>query len=155
MTDNSIAKTLAEETHNNIEHSLWSNVIKDLGPAGIKELANQVIALSFENIRLANLLEDKKIGLVNNLKCCCEDKREVTKNMEELKNCPFCGGKAISRRRRPDHIMNGKYFISCVECRNKTHYYDSEEEAIAAWNKRVEVIKDDINYCPHCGKKLS
>jgi len=154
MIDNP-ASAMAEGIHNINENYLWSNVIKDLGPMGIKKLVEQNMALSFENVRLAKLLENKRIGLVNDLKCCCEDKREVTRNMEELKNCPFCGGKAISRRRRPDHIMNGKYFISCVECKNKTHYYDSEEEAIAAWNKRVEVIKDDINYCPHCGKKLS
>ena len=154
MTNNSIAKALAEGTHNNTEHFLWSNVIKDLGPEGIKKLANQVIALSFENIRLANLLEDKRIGLVNNLKCCCEDKREVIKNMEELKNCPFCDGKAIIRRRNPDHIMRDKYFACCTSCKNKTGYYDSEEEAIVAWNKRVDNAMNDIHYCPHCGKKL-
>lgn len=76
--------------------------------------------------------------------------------MKKLKNCPFCGGKAISRKRRPDHIMNGKFFISCEECKNKTGYYDLEEDAIMAWNKRVEgTDNDDINYCPHCGKKLN
>lgn len=74
--------------------------------------------------------------------------------MEDLKNCPFCGGKAITRRRSPDHIMRNKYFICCSECKNKTGYYDSEEEAIKAWNKRINSVIDDINYCPHCGKKL-
>lgn len=72
----------------------------------------------------------------------------------ELKDCPFCGGKAIFRKRRPDHIMNGKSFVCCSVCKNKTGYYDLEEEAVAAWNKRIETIADDMNFCPHCGKKL-
>ena len=129
----------------------WAGIIDKLGPEGVKKLAFQSTALLMENTRLIKLLGNKIDQTVDNLeRCCCEDKR----NMKELKNCPFCGGKAISRRRRPDHIMNGKYFISCAECKNKTHYYDSEEEAIAAWNKRVGVIKTDINYCPYCGKEL-
>lgn len=74
-------------------------------------------------------------------------------NMEILKKCPFCGGNAISRQRRPDHIMRGKHFICCEDCKNKTGYYDSEEEAVKAWNKRVDGASN-INYCPHCGEKL-
>ena len=44
-----------------------------------------------------------------------------------IKNCPFCGGKAILRKRRPDHIMNGKSFVCCTECKAKTGYYNSED----------------------------
>lgn len=73
--------------------------------------------------------------------------------MENLKKCPFCGGKAVSRKRRPDHIMNGKCFVCCSECKNKTAYYDTEEKAIEAWNKRTTDITN-INYCPHCGEKI-
>ena len=71
-----------------------------------------------------------------------------------IKNCPFCGAKAITRKRRPDHIMNGKSFVCCTECKAKTGYYNSEEEAIKVWNKRIENI-NDINYCPHCGGKIN
>ena len=73
--------------------------------------------------------------------------------MKDIKNCPFCGGSAILRKRRPDHIMNGKSFVCCTECKNKTAYFDNEEDAINAWNKRVMNI-NDINYCPHCGEKI-
>lgn len=73
--------------------------------------------------------------------------------MSGIKNCPFCGGEAVSRRRRPDHIMNGKYFICCTKCKNKTGYYNSEDEAVKAWNVRVD-SGFDMNYCPHCGKRL-
>ena len=72
--------------------------------------------------------------------------------MNEIKNCPFCGNKAILRKRRPDHIMNGKSFVCCVECKAKTGYYDTEEEAIKIWNRRANI--DNINYCPHCGEKI-
>lgn len=75
--------------------------------------------------------------------------------MENIKSCPFCGGDSITRRRNPDHIMRNKVFVTCTKCKNKTGYYDTEEQAIAAWNKRVDNNNDnDINYCPHCGKKL-
>lgn len=129
----------------------WAGIIDKLGPEGVKKLAFQSTALLMENIRLNKLLGNKINQTVDNLeRCCCEDKR----NMEELKNCPFCGGKAIIRRRNPDHIMRDKYFACCTSCKNKTGYYDTEEEAVVAWNKRVGVIKTDINYCPYCGKEL-
>ena len=73
--------------------------------------------------------------------------------MEKLKACPFCGEAAVVRRRNQDHIMRDKYFVCCVKCKGKTKYYDTEEEAITAWNQRFENIMN-INYCPHCGLKL-
>ena len=73
----------------------------------------------------------------------------------ELKECPFCGANAVMRRRNPDHIMRDKSFVCCTKCKNKTAYYNSEEEAAVAWNIRVAELIDDINYCPHCGKKLN
>lgn len=50
--------------------------------------------------------------------------------------------------------MNGKSFICCTKCKAKTAYFDSEEEAITVWNNRTENLSD-INYCPHCGKKIA
>lgn len=70
-----------------------------------------------------------------------------------LKKCPFCGSKAVLRKRQPDHIMRGKIFVCCEECKAKTGYYDTEEEAIKIWNKRANDIIN-INYCPHCGEKI-
>lgn len=57
---------------------------------------------------------------------------------EELKPCPFCGGKA--------NIEGGKspywvYWIKCYECRVETEAYDFEEDAIAVWNRRVNENK--------------
>lgn len=74
--------------------------------------------------------------------------------MENIKNCPFCGGDSVTRKRNFDHIMRDKVFVTYTVCKNKTGYYDTAEEAIAAWNTRVNSNNNDINYCPHCGKKL-
>ena len=53
--------------------------------------------------------------------------------MEELKRCPFCGGEADSNfHERLGHL------IRCQECGNMTCWHNSELEAIAAWNRRVE-----------------
>lgn len=49
--------------------------------------------------------------------------------MAELKPCPFCGGEA--------HIQKSGNWIRCAECGAETDYYDIEEEAIAAWNRRA------------------
>ena len=134
---------------------IWSDIMEELGPHGFKEVVINTASILMENMKLTNLLGNKINQTVNNVEyCCCENKEEKRINMEELKNCPFCDGKAIIRRRNQDHIMRDKYFACCTSCKNKTGYYDSEEEAITAWNKRVDNAMNDIHYCPHCGKRL-
>lgn len=50
---------------------------------------------------------------------------------EELKPCPFCGGKA----RAHDTIQWS--LVSCDECSAEIRGY-TKDEAIEAWNRRVE-----------------
>ena len=59
-------------------------------------------------------------------------KSDRRKNMEDLKPCPFCGGKAVI-------LYAGKYecFIRCRRgCVEQTKLYKSKRSAIKAWNRR-------------------
>ena len=56
--------------------------------------------------------------------------------MEELRCCPFCGGKAIVRSYSVD---NDKYsIVTCVECDVETPMYEFRSDAIEAWNRRAD-----------------
>ena len=57
--------------------------------------------------------------------------------MEQLKKCPFCGGKA--------EMMNGAalfapddYWVRCKDCEAETDVYGTTVEAADAWNMRAE-----------------
>ena len=60
--------------------------------------------------------------------------------MDGLKRCPFCGGRAGTRR------FSGKFFdVYKVYCMNEdcfiepeTRPYYSKKEAIEAWNMRIK-----------------
>ncbi len=53
---------------------------------------------------------------------------------EELKHCPFCGGEAEVRPYTQTSI-----FVQCKECMAATTAFESEAQAITAWNKRYTV----------------
>ena len=51
---------------------------------------------------------------------------------DELLPCPFCGGEASKRL-----FYKGKYRVHCNVCdANSDDVWDTEAEAIAAWNRR-------------------
>jgi len=62
-------------------------------------------------------------------------------NKERLKQCPFCGthGKLSFDDTACYHGAKGDYYIKCSGCRARSGYYETEEEAIAAWNERKGV----------------
>ena len=48
----------------------------------------------------------------------------------ELKPCPFCGGEA--------HFVNGSTWLACAGCGAETSFFDTQEEAAEAWNRRAD-----------------
>lgn len=55
--------------------------------------------------------------------------------MPKLRQCPFCGEDAYISN--DDDVM---YTVYCMGCKVELGYFDSEEEAIAAWNRRVIIL---------------
>lgn len=76
--------------------------------------------------------------------------------MSELLSCPCCGEKA--RIDRYEHF----YRVLCMDCPVLTEWLYSEQEAIDAWNTRVErtchAVFDDSNWykwiCSECGQPI-
>ena len=57
--------------------------------------------------------------------------------MSDLLFCPFCGGEA--EMLTAESMYGGYLFgIMCNDCRSRGDVYDTEAEAIAAWNSRAD-----------------
>ena len=53
-----------------------------------------------------------------------------------IKLCPFCNGKAeVYEDEYEDETL---YMVACGECGITTPGFDSEEDAVNAWNRRVK-----------------
>lgn len=60
---------------------------------------------------------------------------------DKLKPCPFCGGQAIvSEAHTVADETLGLCFVFCKSCRAETSLYRIKQEAIKAWNRRVEPV---------------
>ena len=57
--------------------------------------------------------------------------------MTELRKCPFCGGKVEMY----NYCFN-EWYIGCRECSCDLGVFDTKEEAIEAWNKRVSEVQE-------------
>ena len=96
-------------------------------------------------------------------------------NGNELKPCPFCGEEAMIITAESMH--DGRLFgIMCSVCHSRGDVYDTEAEAVEAWNSRAErtcrflpfvdgkgdgvcsecesLMYDTDNYCPNCGARV-
>lgn len=51
---------------------------------------------------------------------------------DKLLNCPFCGGKAMRRKRG----RNTQNYVVCENCGAVSKITETEADAIKAWNKR-------------------
>lgn len=60
---------------------------------------------------------------------------------DELKPCPFCGGKAMYYWCAGPIGINGKpevqHCILCVGCKATSLWSVDKQKAVAAWNRRV------------------
>lgn len=89
--------------------------------------------------------------------------------MARTKHCPFCRGTAEPVRMPFVNDEGFGYVVQCNGCWAKTGYYDTVEEAIAAWNSRDNVpmrvdvpescdVRISVNHppfrCPKCGHDL-
>ena len=58
--------------------------------------------------------------------------------MDDLKRCPFCGGEGCIQR----HEFIGytdTFGVVCLDCCCETRqFFETKEDAIEAWNRRVE-----------------
>lgn len=59
----------------------------------------------------------------------------MNEKLQEIKLCPFCEGVSIVSTGLFDSIR--KDFVECEECESTSGMFDTEEEAIEAWNKRT------------------
>ena len=62
--------------------------------------------------------------------------------LSELKPCPFCGSENVSTNTvEPPpgfgELIPIRYGVFCSTCFGGNRYYNTEQEAIAAWNRRV------------------
>ena len=62
---------------------------------------------------------------------------DVREKLVDLKPCPFCGGEAdVIEHLFYEH--DSLYGLQCKKCKAKTYlFYESEEKAIEAWNRRA------------------
>lgn len=57
--------------------------------------------------------------------------------MNELKKCPFCEGEADIQNWVMKTLGRDRFSVACNHCDVETPIYETEHEAIAAWNRRA------------------
>jgi Lar family restriction alleviation protein len=55
-----------------------------------------------------------------------------------LRPCPFCGGKAWSRKILVGVLMDVRHVVECHDCACRTRPYKREHDAIFRWNARKD-----------------
>ena len=79
--------------------------------------------------------------------------------MKEIKNCPFCGGRAALDIHRFG-ALGDTFGIRCQECQAQTRgFYNDADEAADAWNRRdgEKKLRSNLRDCKnelclYCGR---
>lgn len=66
--------------------------------------------------------------------------------VEDLKPCPFCGGEAKINRIVNTFYQYARYFSSCTRCSAESKVFETEQEAIEAWNTRAYEEDNDAKH---------
>ena len=96
--------------------------------------------------------------------------------LPKIKPCPFCGGENVETSYKDTFSGDFRRGVYCADCCGGVYpYYDTEAEAVEAWNTRAERtceltldgtdgcfgcsecdenIPPLANYCPNCGAKV-
>ena len=65
-------------------------------------------------------------------------------NKQELKRCPFCGGRAATRRYYNSY-KGERFFVECMNCEATSSHQPIVEYAEEKWNRRESEKKGKIN----------
>lgn len=57
--------------------------------------------------------------------------------MKKLKPCPFCGGEARIIHVKQLWDPRNAFWAQCQKCRMSGKHFETEAEAIEAWNRRA------------------
>lgn len=57
---------------------------------------------------------------------------------EQLKPCPFCGGKAVLRHFYPAFGARMRSKVICKKCRCNSGEWGRTDKAVEAWNRRAD-----------------
>lgn len=68
---------------------------------------------------------------------------------EELKPCPFCGGKSYKHENKSGAVS--RYIIECYDCRASSAYDAHEVNLIKKWNTRA--TPDIANFIEACDRR--
>ena len=55
--------------------------------------------------------------------------------------CPFCGIDKATIIEHKFHGIRSTFGVRCINCKAQSYqYFDTEEEAVGAWNQRVTIF---------------
>ena len=62
--------------------------------------------------------------------------------MTDIKSCPFCGEDAFlyGNDEDPTNAVSTEWNVECCLCGLRTGYHEDAQNAVKAWNKRINPV---------------